>query len=80
MVIRAKLVSGGGAGLSGGQKQRLAIARALLKNPKILIFDEATSSLDAETAAHFSETVNRLKGSVTILFITHALPSNLKIE
>lgn len=66
-----------GVGLSGGQKQRLAIARALLKRPKILIFDEATSNLDHETAEHFAKTVNALKGKVTMLFITHALPKAL---
>lgn len=69
-----------GAGLSGGQKQRLAIARALLKRPKVLIFDEATSALDAETAEHFAKTINALKGKVTMLFITHALPRNLRID
>jgi ATP-binding cassette, subfamily B, bacterial HlyB/CyaB len=69
-----------GAGLSGGQKQRLAIARALLKQPRILIFDEATSSLDMATAEHFSTTVNQLRGKVTMLFITHALPKNLQVD
>ncbi len=69
-----------GAGLSGGQKQRLAIARALLKRPKVLIFDEATSALDAETAEHFAKTINALKGKVTMLFITHALPKSLRVD
>jgi subfamily B ATP-binding cassette protein HlyB/CyaB len=69
-----------GVGLSGGQKQRLAIARALIKNPKILIFDEATSSLDLATAEHFCATINQLKGKVTMLFITHALPKNLQVD
>jgi len=69
-----------GVGLSGGQKQRLAIARALLKQPKILLFDEATSSLDSATAEHFATTVNQLKGKVTMLFITHQLPASLKVD
>lgn len=69
-----------GAGLSGGQKQRIAIARALLKQPKVLIFDEATSSLDQQTAEQFAATVNQLRGKVTMLFITHALPKSLKVD
>ena len=69
-----------GVGLSGGQKQRIAIARALIKQPRILIFDEATSSLDATTAEHFAATINQLKGKVTMLFITHALPKNLMVD
>ncbi|MDR3391636.1 MAG: peptidase domain-containing ABC transporter [Sulfuriferula sp.] len=69
-----------GVGLSGGQKQRLAIARALIKQPRILIFDEATSSLDSATAEHFAATINQLKGQVTMLFITHALPKNLLVD
>ena len=69
-----------GVGLSGGQKQRMAIARALIKQPKILIFDEATSSLDAATAEHFAATINQLKGKVSMLFITHAMPKNLQVD
>lgn len=69
-----------GVGLSGGQKQRIAIARALLKRPRILIFDEATSSLDAQTAAAFARTINQLRGKVTIVFIAHQVPRGLHVD
>lgn len=69
-----------GAGLSGGQKQRLAIARALLKRPQILLFDEATSSLDPGAAEQFALTINRLKSKVSVLFIAHQLPKTLKVD
>ncbi len=69
-----------GVGLSGGQRQRIAIARALLKRPRILIFDEATSNLDQQTAEHFAATINTLKGRVTLLFITHQLPRGLLVD
>ena len=69
-----------GVGLSGGQKQRLAIARAVLKRPRVLIFDEAASNLDAATAERFAQTVNRLKGRVSVLFIAHQLPKGLAVD
>jgi subfamily B ATP-binding cassette protein HlyB/CyaB len=69
-----------GVGLSGGQRQRIAIARALLKRPKVLIFDEATSNLDQRTAESFAQTVNQLKGKVTLLFIAHNLPRGLQVD
>lgn len=69
-----------GAGLSGGQKQRIAIARALLKRPRILIFDEATSNLDPFTAESFARTVNQLKGQATMIFIAHQLPRGLQVD
>jgi subfamily B ATP-binding cassette protein HlyB/CyaB len=69
-----------GVGLSGGQKQRLAIARALLKRPRVLIFDEATSNLDAAAAESIAATINRLKGKATILLIAHEAPRGLQVD
>jgi subfamily B ATP-binding cassette protein HlyB/CyaB len=69
-----------GVGLSGGQRQRLAIARALLKGPRILIFDEATSGLDTLTAEQVGRTISALKGKVSVLFIAHQVPRSLEID
>jgi len=74
------LVGENGVGLSGGQKQRIAIARALLRRPRILIFDEATASLDRDTAEAFARTVSRLRGSATVLFIAHQVPESLAVD
>jgi len=62
-----------GKRLSGGQRQRLAIARALYKQPSLLILDEATSALDVETEHRISATIQNLKGSLTIIAIAHRL-------
>lgn len=60
-----------GSNYSGGQLQRLAIARALARNPALLILDEATTGLDAETEAAILDTLKTLRGKVTILAISH---------
>ena len=59
--------------LSGGQRQRLGIARALYRDPQILILDEATSSLDQETEAELMAAIHQLKKKKTLIMITHRL-------
>jgi ATP-binding cassette subfamily C protein len=59
--------------LSGGERQRLALARALLRKPSLLILDEATSSLDSENERRIQSAIEELHGSMTILIITHRL-------
>ena len=60
-----------GMSMSGGQRQRIAIARALVRKPRLLILDEATTALDPETAAEICATLRRIAGETTILAISH---------
>jgi ABC-type multidrug transport system fused ATPase/permease subunit len=71
------LVGENGEELSGGQKQRISIARALYRDPEVLVFDEATSALDMRTEGEIQRTIDRLskESSKTLIFVTHRLSS-----
>ena len=62
-----------GTKISGGQRQRLGIARAMFTKPRLLVLDEATSSLDGQSEADISDAINNLQGSVTVVMIAHRL-------
>jgi ATP-binding cassette subfamily B protein len=64
-----------GGQLSGGQRQRIALARALIRQPSVLVLDEATSALDPQTEAAIHAAIGRLDRSVTVVFVTHRLAS-----
>ena len=67
------IVGDRGMRLSGGQRQRIAIARELFKDPELLIFDEATSSLDGQSEAYVQDSIDQLHGQRTIVIIAHRL-------
>ena len=67
------LVGEGGGALSGGQRQRLAIARALVGSPSVLVLDEPTSALDGRSEHLIRRTLSELRGHVTVIVISHRL-------
>jgi ATP-binding cassette subfamily B protein len=74
------LVGEKGVTLSGGQKQRVAVARTLLKNPRILIMDDSTSSVDTETEAEIRSALNRLMENRTTFIIAHRIQSVMNAD
>uniref|UniRef100_A0A8H7TLM0 ABC transporter n=1 Tax=Bionectria ochroleuca TaxID=29856 RepID=A0A8H7TLM0_BIOOC len=73
-------VGDGGAKLSGGQKQRIAIARSIIKKPKIIILDEATSAIDVQSEKHVQEALERLVKNHTTITIAHRLSTIKKAD
>lgn len=69
-----------GSRLSGGQRQRVGIARALYREPDLLVLDEATSALDNETEHRIAETVRALHGSITVLVVAHRLSTVRRLD
>jgi ABC-type multidrug transport system fused ATPase/permease subunit len=74
------LVGERGTKISGGQRQRLGIARAMYTKPKLLVLDEATSSLDGQTESDISNAIQKLKGDVTIVMIAHRLSTVRNVD
>ncbi|HYW34936.1 MAG TPA: ATP-binding cassette domain-containing protein, partial [Balneolaceae bacterium] len=69
-----------GVRLSGGQRQRLFIARELFKRPNLLILDEATSALDTESERYIQESIDALKGEITVVIIAHRLSTIKNVD
>ena len=74
------IVGDRGVRLSGGERQRIALARALLRKPTLLLLDEATNSLDSENEQRIHEVLNELHGDLTILMIAHQSPHILRAD
>ena len=74
------IVGQGGVHLSGGEVQKIAIARALLKKPKILLLDEPTSAIDTESAKHIMNALNGLRKSMTIIIVDHSINSVVQAD
>ena len=74
------VIGDNGMRLSGGQRQRLGIARALYRDPEVIIFDEATSALDTETEEALINAVETLHGSKTLIMIAHRLSTVEKCD
>ena len=73
-------VGDNGSKLSGGQRQRLGIARAMITKPKVLVLDEATSSLDSQTEQNITESILKLGGKATVIIIAHRLSTVKKAD
>ncbi len=66
--------------LSGGQRQRIVLARALARDPKILILDEATSALDNESESLIQKSIEDLRGNITVIAIAHRLSTIINFD
>jgi ABC-type multidrug transport system fused ATPase/permease subunit len=73
-------VGEGGGALSGGQKQRLAIARALIGSPKLIVLDEPTSAVDGRTERLIRQTLSELRGHVTVVIISHRIETTAQCD
>jgi len=76
----ATAVGEGGGALSGGQKQRLAIARALIGSPKLIVLDEPTSAVDGRTEKLIRQTLSELRGHVTVVIISHRIETTRQCD